>query len=153
MTKKQKLLVGVLVLFVVALVSTSCIQDAVIPMYINPDVGEYAGENMTSWLPWTTIWDGDRLAAKMKFLHEANLIELERAAEDDTKYYGFLNDALVLDRADAVTIKNAVFSPEGPLGMLLLGLPTFGLGAMLMSKPSDKKRIADLEKSNGSNRG
>ena len=149
MSKKQKLLVGVLILFVVTLVSTSCIQDAVTPCYIDPDIGEYTGDNMTSWLPWTSIWDADRLAAKMKFLHDANLTELERAAEDDTKYYGFLNDALILDRADAVIIKNTVFSPEGPLGMLLSGLPMFGLGAMLLSKPSDKKRIAELEKSNG----
>ena len=145
MSKKQKLLVGVLVLFVAALVSTSCIQDAVTPCYIDPDIGEYTGDNMTSWLPWTSIWDADRLAAKMKFLHDANLTELERAAEDDTKYYGFLNDALILDRADAVIIKNTVFSPEGGLGSLLLAGSGFGLGSLLISKPEDKKRIVELE--------
>lgn len=145
MNKKQKMLVGVLILFVVALVSTSCIQDAVTPMYIDPEVGEYAGEDMTSWLPWTTIWDGDRLAAKMKFLHESNLIELERAAENDVRYYGHLNGALILSRTDATTIRDAVFSPDGPLGALLLGLPTFGLGALLMSKPDDRRKIKELE--------
>jgi hypothetical protein len=146
--KKQKLLVGVLVLFLVAIFGCAAVQNAVIPMYINPEVGEYTGECMISWMPWTSIWDGDRLAAKMKFLHEANLIELERAAEDDTKYYGFLTDAMILDRQDAVALKSAVFSPSGPLGMLLTGLPMFGLGAMLISKPEDKKKITALQ--NGS---
>ncbi len=146
MSKKQKVLVGVLVLFLAALISCASVQDAVAPMYIDPEVGEYTGESMTSWMPWTSIWDGDRLAAKMKFLHEANLTELTRAAEDDTKYYGFLNDALILDRQDAVALRSAVFSPDGPLSMLLIGLPTFGLGALLVSKPEDKKRLVELEK-------
>lgn len=145
MTKKQLLLVGVLISFVVVLMGTSCIQDAVTPMYIDPEVGEYTGEDMTSWMPWTTIWDGDRLAAKMKFLHDSNLIELDRAKENDTRYYGFLNDALILNRADAVAIKGAVFDPSGPLGMLLTGLPLFGLGAMLVRKPGDTKLITELQ--------
>ena len=145
MNKKQKILVGVLVLFLVAVFGCAAVQNAVTPQYINPEVGEYTGESMTSWMPWTTIWDGDRLAAKMTFLHEANLIELTRAAEDDTKYYGFLNDALILDRQDAVALKAAVFSPTGPLGMMLSGLPLLGIGAMCISKPGDKKLIAELQ--------
>ncbi len=145
MSKKQKLLVGVLVLFVVTLIGTSCIQDAVTPQYIDPEVGVYAGEDMTSWMPWTTIWDGDRLAAKMRFLHDSNLIELDRAKENDIRYYGFLNDALVLDRQDAVAIKSAVFDPAGPLGVLLTGLPLFGLGALLIRKPGDTKVIEELK--------
>ena len=149
MNKKEKLLVGVLILLLVTLVSTSCIQDAIIPMYIDPEVGVYAGEDMTSWMPWTTIWDGDRLAAKMKFLHDSNLIELDRAKENDIRHYGFLNDALILDRENAVVLKNTVFSPEGPLGMLLLGLPTFGLGALLIRKPGDKKVIEELRNGKG----
>lgn len=145
MNKKQKLLVGCLVLFVVAMLGCSALQNAVIPMYIDPEIGVYTGEEMTSWMPWTTIWDADRLSAKMKFLHEANLIELERAAEDDIRHYGFLNDALILDRADATVIKSAIFSPEGPIGMALPLLLGGSLGGLLFSKPGDKKRIKELE--------
>ena len=52
----------------------------------------------------------------MKFLHESNLIELDRAKENDVRYYGFLNDALILDRKDAVEIQSALFDPTGPIG-------------------------------------
>lgn len=149
MNKKQKLLVGGLVLLVITIIGCSSVQNAVTPCYINPDVGEYTGEGMTSWMPWTTIWDADRLAAKMEFLHDANLTELARAAEDDIKYYGFLNEALILDRANAVTIKEAVFDPSGSVGMLLAGLPMFGLGALLIRKPGDNKLIKELENGKG----
>ena len=149
MNKKEMLLVGVLVLFVVVLIGTSCIQNAVTPCYIDPEIGEYTGEDMTSWMPWTSIWDADRLAAKMKFLHESNLIELDRAKENDTRYYGFLNNALILSRADAVEVQNAIFDPSGPVGMLLAGLPMFGLGAMLIRKPGDGKLIKELENGKG----
>lgn len=145
MNKKQKLLVGVFVLLLIAIFGCASMQNVVTPMYINPEVGEYTGEEMTSWMPWTTIWDGDRLAAKMKFLHESNLIELERAAENDIRHYGFLNNALILNRKDAVEVRDAAFSPTGPGGLLLAGLPMLGIGAMCISKPGDKKKIKELE--------
>lgn len=137
--------IGFMMVLFVVMLGCSSIQNGIIPCNIDPANGEYAGEKMTSWMPWTTIWDSDRLAAKMKFLHEANLIELERAAEDDTRYYGFLKDAMILDRGNATEFRDAVFSPKGPGGMLASALLPFGLGAFLITKPGDKKKIKELE--------
>lgn len=148
MTKIQKVVIGLSVLLLVALIGCTSFQSAFAPMYIDPDVGEYTGEEMTSWFPWTSIWDGDRLMKKMIFLHTATLLELERAAEDEISHVSFLTDSLVLSRKDAVEFRDSVFNPEGAMGLLLPTLLGGTIGGLLIRRPQDTKEIEKLKNGN-----
>jgi len=145
MNKKQKLLVGFLVLFVVAVFGCSAMQDVITPAYIDKGAIEYSGEEPTMFTPYTSLWDLQRIERSVDYNHFNLQKEAARLAEDDSGRYSYLKQAMLIGATSAQELKGAIFSPEGPLGMLLIGLPTFGLGALLISKPSDKKRIVELQ--------
>lgn len=145
MNRKQKLLVGVLVLFMITLVGSSCVQDLIVPAYIDENAIAYSGEEPTMFTPYTSLWDLQRIERSVDHVHFRTQKEIVRMAEDDSGHYGYLKEAMLIGVMSAQELKSAIFSPSGPLGALLIGLPTFGLGAMLISKPEDKKKITALQ--------
>ncbi len=108
-------------LILVVLLGCSTVLDAVTPCYI-PEQLEYTGE-LWSPVPYTTLWDAERIARRTYFLLEELDIGITAARE----------------------FQHHLFNPTGPLGLLLVGGPAFGLGSLLISKPKDKKRITELE--------
>lgn len=139
MRKKAKVLfVTLLVVILAAIIGCSTVQDAVTPCYIDKDCGTYADSEMTMFTPYTSLFDAKRISARMAYINAVGELQ-----------YAFLNDSLNDHMAKSESFKQTVFDPTGPLGGLLIGLPTFGLGAMLVSKPEDKKKIIELEKANG----
>jgi hypothetical protein len=134
----------------IAFIGCASMQDAVVPCWIDPAVGEYTEESMTSFLPYTTLWDAKRLKRHMDYKYRINQEMFLRDRKDDIMLYGFIDDSIAIGMADAMEFKEAVFSPSSPIGALLPTLLGGTLGAVLISKPGDKKKI-DALKNGGTN--
>lgn len=139
MGKKLKLFVVSVSIFLLAtILGCSMFQDVITPCYINKNCATYADTPLKMFTPYTSLFDAKRIAAKMEYINAVGTLK-----------YAFLKEVLDLSIVGSEQFKQKVFDPTGPIGGLLLALPSFGLGALLVSKPEDKKKIATLEKTNG----
>lgn len=145
MTKLQKMLVALSVLLLVALIGCSGFQDGIVPCWIEQRVGDYTGEPMTSALPYTTIADAKRQMDFMQYVHDTKQLGFLRLSENDVRFVRQMNKIQTghLDRAQE--LRDNVFFPTGPGGLLLAMLPALAIGKYGLSNPSDKKKIAELE--------
>lgn len=110
---------------IIALVFIGCatVQDAITPCYIPPELVKVYGDNLWSPVPYTTLWDAERIARKTYFLLEG----------------------LNISTAGAREFQRNVFNPAGPLGLLMIGGPALALGTYGISKPKDKREIDELK--------
>lgn len=115
MNKKQKLFAGFLVLFLVVFMGTSCIQDVLIPAYLDPDVIAINGGYTSANPLYTSLFDA---------------IRLKRQVVNKFKYSV---DALDYSITNSMEIKQTVFDPTGPLPLMLPALMGLGLGRYLKS--------------------
>lgn len=138
MSKVQKILITFSGLCLVVILGCAAVQDIIVPTYVEPAAIEYANADVPLLLPYTTLADAKYVNAKMDFIHSIGQLK-----------YSYLKNNLTFNIAMSEQIKQAVFTPEGPVGLLLPTLLGGALGATLISKPGDKKKITELEKSNG----
>jgi len=148
----QKILVTVSVLILVAFFGCAAFQEAVTPAYIEPDAIKYADVNVPTFTPWTSLWDAKyKVDRWMDLRHKEVQLDLVRKIEDDDLRYTFLKDVEATHIRSAEELRQNLFSPEGPLGLLIPTILGGTLGALLIPRPGDRKRIAELEKVNGKN--
>jgi len=135
MNKKQKLLLGMLVLLLVGFLGCAAFQNAVTPTYVPPGCIEYSGADVPRWPGlYTTINDGKYVLARMNYIRQL----------DDAEFQ-FLTNDLTTNLARAEELRDAAFDPNGALGLLIPTLSAFGLGSLLVSKPGDRKEIEKLK--------
>lgn len=142
--KIQNLIATVSVLLLIVLLGCASFQDALTPCYVSQAVLRYADSNSTSILPWSTLFDAKRITAKMDYVHSWNQIS-------DRMKYEYLSGIHRFHIAGAEELKTSLFDPTGPLALLIPTSLAATAGALLFSKPSDKKKIKDLEIKNNSN--
>lgn len=135
----------VCVIGLVVIFGCAAMMDAVTPCFIEPDAIIYADEVPTSFMPFTSLWDAERIDYKMNYVHILNQKALERLMEDDNLEYSFLIDKSVIHQVGAREFQKAVFTPDGLIGLLIPTLCTGTLCATLISKPGDKRKITELE--------
>lgn len=129
MNRKQKLFAGFLVLFLIVFMSASCVQDAIVPTYIEPDLlAKYDAEPVNGL--YTTLFDAKRLQKNVAHKLEYQKLVAKQGQED-----------LNISVASGEEIKDVVFDPAGPLAMMLPALMGLGLGRYLKSP-----REQELEK-------
>jgi hypothetical protein len=114
-------------LILTVVMGCSTVLDAFTPCYIPPQLVELGGEELWSPVPYTTLWDAQRVLRKVNYLTEG----------------------LAIGMAGARELQANLFDPTSPLGLLMVGAPSFTLGSLLISKPKDKKKIVELENGNG----
>jgi len=141
MSKKEKVLVAVLVLVSVGIIGCSAFQDVIVPAYVDPNAPVYADASPTVFTPYTSLWDLRRIKEKVRQKHILNQSALKHVAEQDELHYSFITDSLILAEADAVELKNNLLSPSSPIGTLLPMLTGLSLGWIGLSKPSDKRKL------------
>ncbi len=151
-----KLIIPFLVLVLVAMVSAGCFQDLLIPTYIGPEAKEYDPANdandasdmssITSVFPWPTLWDAKQLAKRMQRKNEVEQRDVGRLLVDKASHYAYVAKGHYSNIEDAEQFKRTVFSPTGPIGLLVPTLAAFGIGAMGVSKPRDKRKLKDRDK-------
>lgn len=146
MTKKAKTLraaiVGFVGLLLIALIGCASMQDIATPCWIDEAAGVYADEPLTSLLPWTTVYDAERIARKIVFVHSFTQIEFDRLKADEVMNVDFILGNHNRHVADARELQTIVFDPTGPIGILLPTLLGGTLGALVIPRPGDEKKKA-----------
>ena len=142
MNRLQKLFVGFLCLFMVAFISCAGIQNAVTPTYIPVENIEYSGAEVPRFPGfYTNINDAEYVLNRMEYVR--SLSDLE---------YAFLTNDLQTHLKNAKELRDNIFDPSSPLGMMIPALSALTIGWIGLSKPEDKKKVAELErKINGTN--
>ena len=137
MNKKQKILTAFMVTALAVMFGCSAVQDLLIPTYVNEEAAEWAGIPTKLLMPYTTLFDAKRLGRAIDFK-----LTIERIRGG---YYKSITNLSILAGEE---IKTTLFSPEGPIGLLMPLLVGGGLGGMLIKRPGDKsKKEVELEKS------
>ena len=121
MNRKQKLFAGFLVLFLIVFMSASCVQDAIVPTYIEPDL-MIAYEATPANGLYTTLFDAKRLQKNITHKLEYQKLVARQGNED-----------LNISIAAGEEIKDVVFDPTGPLALMLPALMGVGLGRYMKS--------------------
>ncbi len=115
----------------------SAVQDIITPAVVSQEAAEWADTTPKSFMPYTTLWDAKRIGSAIDFK-----ITIERIRGG--YYKGITNLSIVASEE----LKTTLFSPEGPIGLLLPTLFAGTLGALLVKRPGDKsKKEVELEKS------
>lgn len=137
MNKKQKTLTVLMVMGLAVMFGCSAIQDVLTPTFVSKDAAEWAGTTPKLFMPYTTLWDAKRVGMAIDYK-----LTLEKIKGGF--YKGITNMSILAGEE----IKATLFSPEGPIGLLLPTLFGGTLGAMLIKRPGDKsKKEVELEKS------
>ncbi len=129
--KLPMVLVGVLL----ALLGCSAMLDAITPCYIPPMLIEYAKAEPTTFMPYTTLFDLQRLDRLVKWEFQKEQIE-----------YGFIKELSQIHQFAARELQTKFMVPAIS-GLMSMG--AFGVGWLKVSKPSDKKKIIEAEAKNG----
>ena len=136
MNKKQKTLTVLMVMGLAVMFGCSAVQNILTPTYVNEEAAEWAGVSTKLLMPYTTLFDAKRVGQAIDFK-----LTIERIRGG---YYKSITNLSILAGEE---IKATVFSPEGPIGLLLPTLFGGTLGAMLIKRPGDKsKKEVELEK-------
>ena len=123
-----------------AVVGGGCFQDLLTPIHIDEAAIKYSGQEATSYMPWTTVWDAKRIRAYVNYIHVQTQNAYERLKKDDSLTHAFLLDGVDANIADAMELQAMVFSPTSPLGAMLLAGGGLGLGALAIKRPGDKTK-------------
>lgn len=139
MTKLQKSLVGLVAILLITFLGCATMQDALVPCHIDQEAINYADANVPLILPYTNLNDAYYVEKRMDYVYSIGQLK-----------YTYLKDVLGTDILASEQLKQSIFSPESPIGLLLPTLFGGTLGSLLIPRPNDKKRIKELE--NGNNK-
>ncbi len=137
-TRTQSLIVTLSIFFLLIVLGCASFQAVLTPSYVSPAAAEYAKTKTTSIFPWTTLFDGRRVSMKMDYVHTLNQIT-------DTLEYEYLKGITRFHIAAGEELRATLFDPTGPLALLIPTSLAATAGALLFSKPTDKKKIKELE--------
>ena len=115
----------------------SAVQDVIVPTYVDEGAATWADVPTKMLMPYTTLFDAKRVASAIDYK-----LTIEKIKGG---YYKGITNLSILGGEE---IKATMFSPDGPIGLLLPTLFGGTLGAMLIKRPGDKsKKELELEKS------
>ena len=128
----------VCVVGLVAILTGGCFQDLMTPCHINPEVIEYSQQEATSYLPWTTVFDAERIKAYTDYKHIDLQALYDNAKALDRREYVFLTERLDLGIAGARQLQQRLFNPNGSVGMIMTALFGTTIGAMFINTGKKK---------------
>ena len=134
----KSVVVLVCVVGLVVMFGCAAFQDLATPCHIDEQAIKYADVEPTSYLPWTTLWDAQRLRKDIIFKHDQLQVVYQRLQEDDAMLVGYVLDTLDVSIVSAGEFKENVFNPSGPIGLLIPTLFGGTIGAMFFNTPKKK---------------
>lgn len=137
--------VALLVIGELALIGCAMAPDLVIPCWIEPEAAEYADVNIPGLLPYTTLHDARQVARGMNFKHLTSQTAILRDLDDENLRYNYLNNAHSLYMRQSEQLKENVFSPTGPIGILLSGGILGTMGIVLVDRPGTRQKLAEAK--------
>ena len=140
MKKFSKALVTLIcIIGLVVMFGCAGLQDLVIPCHIDENAIVYSNQEATSYLPWTTVFDAERIRAYMNYKHLDYQKSLKDLLGDDNLQYDFYTGQLNSAIADARQFQQKLFNPNGSIGMAITALFGGTIGAMFINTPKKKK--------------
>lgn len=133
------LLAMLLLTGLVAMFGCALVQDAVIPCNIEQDAIKYSGQEPTSWVPWTTLYDGNRILEWIEFNHLQYQLACDRMKEDDKLMHGKIAGRLSISIDQSTSFKSKVFSSTGVIGLAFPTLMAGTFGALFINTGKKKK--------------
>jgi len=127
------------VLGLVIFFGCSAFQDIVIPTHIDENAISYSGQEATSYVPWTTLFDAKRIESYVNFNHLNTQAVYQNLLEQDNRDYSFYIDSVATSIANANDFKHKVFDPSGPIGAMIPLLFGGTIGAMFINTPKKGK--------------
>ena len=153
-TKRQKLIVFACSIVFIILVGCSLVQDAVTPCWYSQEAKKYVEDANALGLPahkplfgfYTSVFDAEMLDKQVEFVH------IYKQINEDIRY-SFVKSINQFHIAASRELQAKLFSPTGPIG-ILLGTALGGTAcSFLVPRPVDSKKlkedkvkIAELEK-------
>lgn len=135
MNRRQKFLTIISVMFLLIFMGSSCVQDIITPAYINEDAAAWAGVPTKLFMPYSNLWDAKRLGLAIDY---KLTIEKIKAG-----YYKNITNISIIAGEE---IKQIVFDPSGPVGLMLPMLFGGTLGAMAGGRWIKRPEEKELEK-------
>jgi outer membrane lipoprotein SlyB len=150
-TKQRRTIITSCVSVLLVFLGCASIQDAVTPCYVAKEAKEYSDVNKPELFFWS-LWDAQKVKAKLDFRHEAKQIGYVRMIADDNLEYGFIANAHNINIESAKQLQQSIFSPSGAIGLLIPAASALGIGIMI-KRPGDKTptEVAEIIK-NGNNK-
>ncbi|KKL96379.1 hypothetical protein LCGC14_1845080 [marine sediment metagenome] len=141
MNKLKALIIVVCIMGLTAIFGCSLIMDVATPSYISPAALAYADANvpLIPWMPFTSLFDARFVEKKMDFQHLLNNMTEEAK-------YNFHKGSVVSSIIVGEKFQQAVFSPTGPIGLMLPASLAGILGTMAGGKYIKSPREKELEK-------
>lgn len=135
----KALLMLICVAGLVVIFGCGSLQNLSMPTHVNPDAIDYAEVEPTSYLPWTTLWDAQRIRREMIYKHDCLQKVYIRLQEDDNAKVTHLLNGLDTNISEAETMKEKLFNPNGSVGMAMTALFGGTIGAFFINTPKKKK--------------
>lgn len=117
------------------------LQDVVVPCHIDENAITYSEQPATSYLPWTTVFDAERIKAYMDYKHLDFQKGLKDLLEDDNLAYDFYTGQINSSIADARQLQQKLFNPNGSVGMAITALFGGTIGALFINTPKKEKTV------------
>ena len=141
--KLKTFVVTICVLGLTVMFGCSLVMDAVTPVYIPKESRDYADANvpLIPWMPFTSLFDARYVEKKLDYQHLIN------SMTEDAKYSlhkGMVVSGIVIGEK----FQQKVFSPTGPIGLLLPASLAGVLGTMAGGRYVKSPREKELEKKN-----
>jgi hypothetical protein len=130
-------IVGLVIMF-----GCAGLQDVATPCHIDENAIAYSEQPATSYLPWTTVFDAERIRTYMDYKHLDFQAGLKDLLEDDNRAYNFYADRITSSITNARQLQQKLFNPNGSIGMAITALFGGTIGALFINTPKKKKEIA-----------
>ena len=135
MSRCQKFLMFMVAILLLLFIGSSCVQDLLIPAYVNKEAAAWAGVPTKMINPfYSTLWDAKRVGMFIDFKQKLYLVE-----------GGFYKNITDISIAGAEEIGDVIFSPNG-LGMILPASMAGVLGAIGGGRYIKRPEEKELEK-------
>ena len=120
----KKILGTIVGLILVTLLGCSALLDVITPCFISPDAIDYAGTEPKTFMPFTSLWDSERIVRLVDWEWQKKQLK-----------YGFIKKISQLHQASARELQSQVMIP---MMVSLTGVGAFGLGWLGVKRPKDK---------------
>lgn len=139
MRKLGKALVTLIcVIGLVFIFGCASLQNLAIPTHVDEGAIVYSDVEPTSYLPWTTLYDAQRLRREIVYKHECLQRVYKRLQEDDNAKVTHIIGGLDNNIGESQVIKEKLFNPNGSVGMALTALFGGTIGALFINTPKKK---------------
>lgn len=145
----NKVIVTIATVVLALMIGCAAMMNAVTPAFIEPEMIADVNEPATSFVPFTSLWDAERMLGKFDYKYQMKQLNLTRQIENNNIRHAFLRDFQLTHIEEARQFQETVFSPTGPIGILFPASVGLLIGWRGIEKPKSKKEVAAEKARNG----